>query len=79
MKIVNECTVQLRVARSYDKTADMAFAYVTETKTLFLVTIKICGYAFPAVSEWRVSKKDAHTAIEASYSVANQALIKGVI
>lgn len=79
MKTVNECTLQMWVKRSSNKTMNMAFAYVTETKTLFLVTIKICGYSLPCVENWKISKKEARDASDAALKIAQQAYIQRCI
>lgn len=77
MKPVHEFQYQIKVNRSHNQTIDKAFAYVTECKTIYLVTIKICGYALPCVQDWRISKKDASSSYDAALKIAEQAYING--
>lgn len=77
MKPQKEFTFHFRAPRSYDKASQWAQAIVTECKTMYLVTIQVLGYACPSVLEWRISKKDATTAIGALNEIAAEAYRRG--
>ena len=79
MKEQEEQIYHIKVARSYDKASQWAQVCVTEHKTIYLVTIHILGYALPSVQEWRISKKDASSIIDAVNKIAHQAYMKGIL
>lgn len=77
MKVLNERTAQIKVARSYDKTNNWAKAYVTESVTNYYVTIQILGYACPSVLDWKISKKEAANMSDAVMQISKRAYILG--
>lgn len=79
MKVQEEQIYHIKVARSYDKASQWAQVCVTEHKTIYLVTIHILGYALPSVQEWRISKEEASSVIDAVNKIAHQAYMKGVL
>ena len=79
MKVIKEHEFTQEVNRTYDKGYNIAKIYVTECKTLFLVTIQLLGYACPSVYEWKAYKKEAKTMDEAVRTVIAEAIKKGNI
>ena len=79
MKVIIEQEFTLEVNRTYDKSNNIAKIYVTESATLYLVTIQLLGYACPSVYEWKAYKKEAKTMEEAVRTIIAEAIKKGNI
>ena len=79
MKVIKEHEFTQEVNRTYDKDNNIAKIYVTECATLYLVTIKLLGYACPSVYEWKAYKKDAKTMYDALRMIVAEAIKKGNI